>query len=45
MTFKKFKQLFGNLDGEKGVKLVKLGNQTFEIDTINYKYKKAPAEP
>ena len=44
LSFDKFKLLFGNLDGEKGVRMVKLGNQTFEIDTVNYKYKKAAAE-
>lgn len=40
LSFEKFKLLYGNPD-EKGIRTLKVGNQTFEVDTINYKYKKA----
>ena len=40
LSFEKFKRLYGDPD-EKGIRTLKVGNQTFEVDTINYKYKKA----
>ena len=40
LSFEKFKRLYGDPD-EKGIRTIKVGNQTFEVDTINYKFKKA----
>ena len=43
LSFEKFKLLYGNPD-ERGVRTLKVGNQTFEVDSINYKYKKAAVD-
>lgn len=45
LSFDKFKLLYGDdTDGEDGVKTVMLGGQTYEIDKLNYKYKKKAVE-